>query len=47
MKDQRYQLGEMTAFRLISCAEAKVCCLKKDISKQDSYLERDLSAGRG
>lgn len=37
----------MTAFKLISCAEAEVCSLKKDVSKQDLYLERDLSAGIG
>lgn len=37
----------MTAFRLISCTEAKVCSLEKDFSKQDLYLERYLSAGIG
>ena len=37
----------MTAFKLISCAEAKVCSLEKDVSKQDLYLERCLSAGIG
>lgn len=35
----------MTAFKLISCARAEVCSLEKDVSKQDLYSERYLSAG--